>query len=71
MEKRAEHRVFYKWRPPLRPPPRRLVPAVQAPPGPLRGLDQVTADILALEQQADGLISDIMGVQVAALSEVE
>jgi type I restriction enzyme M protein len=38
---------------------------------PLRGLDQVTADILALEQQADGLISDILGVPVAALSEVE
>uniref|UniRef100_UPI0040474C17 type I restriction-modification system subunit M n=2 Tax=Yoonia sp. TaxID=2212373 RepID=UPI0040474C17 len=38
---------------------------------PLRGLDKVTADILALEQQADGLISDILGVPVAALSEVE
>jgi type I restriction enzyme M protein len=37
----------------------------------LRGLDKVTADILALEQQADGLISDILGVPVAALSEVE
>jgi len=31
----------------------------------------VTADILALEQQADGLISDILGVPVTALSEVE
>lgn len=38
---------------------------------PLRRLDQVTADILALEQQADGLISDVLGVPVAALSEVE
>jgi len=38
---------------------------------PLRGLDKVTADILALEQQADGLISDILGVPVAALTEVE
>ena len=38
---------------------------------PLRSLDKVTADILALEQQADGLISDILGVPVAALSEVE
>jgi type I restriction enzyme M protein len=38
---------------------------------PLRGLDLVTADILALEQQADGLISEILGVPVAALSEVK
>ncbi len=38
---------------------------------PLRSLDKVTADILALEQQADGLISDILGVPVTALSEVE
>ncbi|MDP5054466.1 MAG: SAM-dependent methyltransferase, partial [Congregibacter sp.] len=38
---------------------------------PLRGLDQVTADILTLEQRADGLISDILGVPVVALSEVE
>lgn len=38
---------------------------------PLRSLDEVTKDILALEQQADGLISDILGVTVAALSEVE
>lgn len=29
---------------------------------PLRGLDEVTADILALEEQADGLIADILGV---------
>jgi type I restriction enzyme M protein len=38
---------------------------------PLRALGEVTADILALEQQADGLISDILGVPVAALSEAE
>lgn len=38
---------------------------------PLRGLSEVTAEILALEQQADGLISDILGVPVLALSEVE
>ena len=38
---------------------------------PLRSLDEVTADILMLEQQADGLISDILGVPVAALSEVK
>jgi len=38
---------------------------------PLRDLSEVTADLLALEQQADGLISDILGVPVAALSEVE
>ncbi|MBC7284669.1 class I SAM-dependent DNA methyltransferase [Hoeflea sp.] len=36
---------------------------------PLRDLSEVTADILALEQRADGLISDILGVPVAALSE--
>ena len=38
---------------------------------PLRGLDKVTADILALEQQADGLISDILGVPVSVLAEAE
>lgn len=38
---------------------------------PSRGLADVTKDILALEQQADGLISDILGVPVSALSEVE
>ena len=38
---------------------------------PLRDLEKVTADILALEKQADGLISDILGVPVATLSEVE
>ena len=30
---------------------------------PLRSLEEVTADILALEQQADGLIADILGVK--------
>ncbi|MBT8515929.1 SAM-dependent DNA methyltransferase [Polynucleobacter paneuropaeus] len=29
---------------------------------PLRGIDKVTADILALERKADGLISEILGV---------
>jgi type I restriction enzyme M protein len=38
---------------------------------PLRGLDKVTAEILALEQQADGLISDILGVPVVALTELK
>jgi type I restriction enzyme M protein len=38
---------------------------------PMRGLSDVTADILALEQQADGLVSDILGVPVVALSEVK
>lgn len=37
---------------------------------PLRSLDDVTRDILALEQKADGLISDILGVTPADLSEV-
>ncbi len=37
---------------------------------PLRSLDAVTQDILALEQRADGLISDILGVKPADLSEV-
>ena len=32
---------------------------------PLRSLDDVTRDILALEQKADGLIADILGVKVA------
>lgn len=36
---------------------------------PLRSLDAVTADILALEERADGLIADILGVQPAALAE--
>lgn len=38
---------------------------------PLRSLDKVTAEILALEQLADGLISDILGVPVTALTEME
>jgi type I restriction enzyme M protein len=32
---------------------------------PLRSLDDVTRDILALEEKADGLIADILGVEVA------
>jgi type I restriction enzyme M protein len=36
---------------------------------PLRSLDAVTRDILALEQKADGLIADILGVKPANLSE--
>lgn len=32
---------------------------------PLRSLEEVTRDILALEKQADGLIADILGVEVA------
>lgn len=32
---------------------------------PLRSLEDVTQDILALEEQADGLIADILGVEVA------
>lgn len=37
---------------------------------PLRNLEAVTKDILALEQKADGLIADILGVKPADLSEV-
>lgn len=33
---------------------------------PLRSLDEVTRDILALEQQADGLIADILGTRLDA-----
>lgn len=36
---------------------------------PLRSLEEVTADILALEQQADGLIADILGVSADLLQE--
>ena len=36
---------------------------------PLRSLDAVTHDILALEQKADGLIADILGVKPTDLSE--
>ena len=36
---------------------------------PLRSLDAVTQDILALEAQADGLIADILGVKPADLAE--
>ncbi|MBE1427372.1 type I restriction-modification system DNA methylase subunit [Desulfomicrobium macestii] len=35
----------------------------------LRGLDAITRDILELEQKADGLIADILGVTPADLSE--
>lgn len=35
---------------------------------PLRSLDDVTRDILALEQKADGLIADILGVKTADLA---
>lgn len=35
---------------------------------PLRSLDAVTQDILALEQKADGLISDILGVKMVDLA---
>ncbi|MBY3476153.1 SAM-dependent DNA methyltransferase [Rhizobium laguerreae] len=36
---------------------------------PLRSLEAVTRDILALEQKADGLIADILGLKPADLSE--
>jgi type I restriction enzyme M protein len=36
---------------------------------PLRSLDAVTRDILALEQKADGLIAEILGVRQADMSE--
>ena len=32
---------------------------------PLRCLDEVTQDILALEEKADGLMADILGIEVA------
>ncbi|MGB6103081.1 MAG: class I SAM-dependent DNA methyltransferase [Pusillimonas sp.] len=38
---------------------------------PLRSLEDVTRDILALEEKADGLIADILGVEVAKLEPVE
>jgi type I restriction enzyme M protein len=37
---------------------------------PLRSLEEVTRDILALERKADGLIADILGVEVASKLEV-
>ena len=37
----------------------------------LRKLEEVTADILALEQQADGLIADILGLPVPAREAAE
>jgi type I restriction enzyme M protein len=36
---------------------------------PLRSVEAITQDILALEQKADGLIADILGVKAATLSE--
>lgn len=36
---------------------------------PLRSLDEVTADILALEEKADGLIADILGVKITTTLE--
>jgi len=38
---------------------------------PLRGLDEVTEDILKLEEKADGLMADILGVKIATKLEVE
>jgi type I restriction enzyme M protein len=38
---------------------------------PLRSLEDVTKDILTLEQKADGLIAEILGVSVTTLSEVK
>jgi len=37
----------------------------------LRSLEEVTRDILALEEKADGLIADILGVKVAKLETAE
>jgi type I restriction enzyme M protein len=38
---------------------------------PLRSMEAVAADILDLEQQAEGLIADILGVDVATVSAVD
>jgi type I restriction enzyme M protein len=38
---------------------------------PLRSMEEVAADILNLEQQAEGLIADILGVDVATVSAVD
>ena len=38
---------------------------------PLRTLDKVTTDILKLEEKADGLMADILGVKIATKLEVE
>ncbi len=38
---------------------------------PLRSMTEVGADIIALEQQAEGLIAEILGIDVAAVSGVE
>ncbi|TNH19753.1 class I SAM-dependent DNA methyltransferase [Halomonas sp. BL6] len=37
---------------------------------PLRSLEEVTRDILALEEKADGLIADILGVEIATKLEL-
>lgn len=38
---------------------------------PLRGMDEVARDIVALEQQAEGLIAEILGLEVAEIAGVE
>jgi type I restriction enzyme M protein len=38
---------------------------------PLRGMDEVARDIIALEQQAEGLIAEILGTTVEEVSGVE
>ncbi len=38
---------------------------------PLRSMEQVAADIVALEQQAEGLIAEILGLDIAEVSGVE
>ena len=38
---------------------------------PLRSMEEVAADIVALEQQAEGLIAEILGLDVADVSGVE
>lgn len=38
---------------------------------PLRSMEAVAADIVALEQQAEGLIADILGLDIAEVSGVE
>lgn len=36
---------------------------------PLRELDKVTADILKLEEKADGLMGDVLGIKIATKQE--
>ncbi len=38
---------------------------------PLRSMEAVAKDIIQLEQQAEGLIAEILGVEVAAVSGVD